>query len=94
MVSQAKIRSNRQNAQRSTGPKTQKGKEIVAQNALKHGLSALPSLPYAHRTPLPSAHRTQLIRGQITPSPKPSVQTALYKYIRIRLYAIRAFAPI
>jgi len=40
MTTQARILANRLNAQKSTGPKTQKGKEIVAQNALKHGLSA------------------------------------------------------
>ncbi len=40
MATQPQIHANRQNAQKSTGPRTQKGKEIVAQNALKHGLSA------------------------------------------------------
>jgi len=40
MSTQPQIHANRLNAQKSTGPKTQKGKEIVAQNALKHGLSA------------------------------------------------------
>jgi len=40
MSTQPQIQANRLNAQKSTGPKTQKGKQIVAQNALKHGLSA------------------------------------------------------
>ncbi len=39
-TAQNKIEANRSNAQRSTGPKTPKGKEIVAGNALKHGLMA------------------------------------------------------
>ena len=40
MTTQARILANRLNAQKSTGPKTPQGKAIVAQNALKHGLSA------------------------------------------------------
>ena len=33
-----KIESNRKNAQKSTGPRTQAGKEVVSQNARTHGL--------------------------------------------------------
>ena len=40
MVSQAKIRANRQNAQKSTGPRTAHGKALASKNSLKHGLSA------------------------------------------------------
>ncbi len=39
MTSPAKIRANRRNAQRSTGPRTRDGKAIVARNALRHGLT-------------------------------------------------------
>ena len=38
MPSPAQIEANRQNAQRSTGPRTQPGKATVSQNALRHGL--------------------------------------------------------
>ncbi|MHC4328112.1 MAG: hypothetical protein ACYSWW_08340 [Planctomycetota bacterium] len=37
MSTEAQINANRQNAQKSTGPKTTEGKAAVAQNALKHG---------------------------------------------------------
>ncbi|HZS54236.1 MAG TPA: hypothetical protein VFA65_07515 [Bryobacteraceae bacterium] len=37
-VSQRQLAANRANAQKSTGPRTDAGKEKVAQNALKHGL--------------------------------------------------------
>lgn len=39
-TSQRKIESNRQNALKSTGPKTPEGKRAVRYNALKHGLLA------------------------------------------------------
>ena len=39
-VSQKKIDANRQNAKRSTGPKTKRGKDNSRCNAVKHGLSA------------------------------------------------------
>jgi len=40
MSTQEQINANRQNAQKSTGPKTDEGKAAVSQNAVKHGLFA------------------------------------------------------
>src|SRR5258706_3330711 len=40
MTSLQKIKPNRRNAQRSTGPKTQSGKQRSSQNAVRHGLTA------------------------------------------------------
>jgi len=40
MSTQPQILANRLNAQKSTGPKTPKGKAAASKNALKHGLSA------------------------------------------------------
>jgi hypothetical protein len=39
-ISEKKLRANRANAQRSTGPRTEAGKAKVARNALVHGLTA------------------------------------------------------
>lgn len=39
MTSPAKIRANRRNARRSTGPKSSAGKAITARNSLRHGLT-------------------------------------------------------
>ena len=44
MSSVRRIEANRQNAQRSTGPKTAEGKARVAQNAMAHGLFSRRSL--------------------------------------------------
>ena len=40
IVSDNKVRANRENAKKSTGPKTFSGKEKVSGNALTHGLTA------------------------------------------------------
>jgi hypothetical protein len=40
MSTEKQINANRQNAQKSTGPKTDEGKAAVSQNAVKHGLFA------------------------------------------------------
>jgi hypothetical protein len=40
MTTDKKTQSNRRNAQQSTGPKTEAGKEACAGNAMKHGLTA------------------------------------------------------
>ena len=40
VISNNKVRANRENAKRSTGPRTVSGKEKVSGNALSHGLTA------------------------------------------------------
>jgi hypothetical protein len=40
MTSLRQIESNRRNAQKSTGPKTDSGKQRASQNAVRHGLTA------------------------------------------------------
>lgn len=45
-TSEKQVATNRKNAQKSTGPKTETGKAMVARNAVKHGiLSVSPALP-------------------------------------------------
>jgi len=38
MSTEAQIKANQQNSQKSTGPRSVEGKDIVSQNAVKHGL--------------------------------------------------------
>ena len=40
MATKAQVKANRQNAKKSTGPRTEDGKASTSQNALKHGLLA------------------------------------------------------
>src|SRR5580704_902419 len=40
MTSEAKIQANRRNALKSTGPKTERGKERARLNGLRHGMTA------------------------------------------------------
>ncbi len=44
MVTDAQIQANRENAKKSTGPRTPEGKARVSKNALKHGLLAQDSV--------------------------------------------------
>jgi hypothetical protein len=44
MPSTKRNEANRQNAQKSTGPKTAEGKAVVSQNAIRHGLLATETL--------------------------------------------------
>lgn len=47
MPSEAQIKANRKNARKSTGPKSQEGKNKVAKNAISHGVFAdTPLLPH------------------------------------------------
>ena len=45
MATAAQIEANRRNAQRSTGPKTDRGKARVRRNAFKHGMTARTIMP-------------------------------------------------
>src|SRR5438874_6027153 len=51
MVSQRQLNANRQNAQKSTGPKTEEGKQKSSQNARTHGL-------FCHSLLLPHEDKT------------------------------------
>ncbi|MBM3760325.1 MAG: hypothetical protein FJW36_08775 [Acidobacteria bacterium] len=47
MASKAQILANLQNAQKSTGPRTDQGKQQSAKNSLRHGLNALADALFA-----------------------------------------------
>jgi hypothetical protein len=45
MAAAAQIEANRLNAQKSTGPRTDRGKALVKLNAIKHGMTARTIMP-------------------------------------------------
>lgn len=65
MATEKQIQANRNNAKKSTGPRTEKGKARVSQNALKHGLLArdaiLPGEGHAAQTPTSEDYETNPI---------------------------------
>jgi hypothetical protein len=67
MTSEKKIRANRLNAERSTGPKTSSGKAAAAQNAWKHGLRAQRIFPLRHENNLYLNHRFNQLHGCLAP---------------------------
>jgi hypothetical protein len=57
-ISEARLRANRQNAKKSTGPKTSRGKTYSSRNALKHGLLVKQVLFGENGTPInPELHQ-------------------------------------
>ncbi len=44
--SEKRLKANRENARKSTGPRTQRGKAYSRRNAIKHGLFARPAIDF------------------------------------------------
>ena len=66
MATDAQQRANAQNAQRSTGPRTDDGMAAASRNALRHGLcSAQALLPQEDDAPLAALHAA--LRGDLKP---------------------------
>src|SRR5271157_2755020 len=69
MASLAQIEANRHNAQKSSGPKTEKGKARVRCNALKHGMTAVTTMPgLTHEDPDQLREKTLLLINDLQPS--------------------------
>ena len=63
--SERRIRANRLNAQKSTGPKTDEGKEVARANAYTHGMTAVVVVPWEERGE--TARRTDALQKQLAP---------------------------
>ena len=88
MTQEQRAQLNKLNAQHSTGPKTDEGKAIVAQNALKHGLTSS-QIPL-HNTDF-LAKLTQI--QQLFPSPDPLVQNMVLQLAHV-IYKIEQIPQI
>ena len=69
MASAAQIEANRRNAQKSSGPKTEKGKARVRCNAFKHGMTARTIMPgLTHEDPDELREKTLRLINDLQPS--------------------------
>ena len=62
MATEAQVNANRENAQKSTGPKTEEGKAASAGNSLKHGLLARQDVINSEMIAKYEAHRNVIVR--------------------------------
>ena len=65
MATQAQIDANRQNAQKSTGPRTAEGKAAASQNAFKHGLFVKKAVIRDESQDEYDRHREALLAAQL-----------------------------
>jgi hypothetical protein len=63
-----KIQANRQNALKSTGPKSHRGKEHSRRNAIKHGLFVLDPFNVTKPTRRPSSNTNTSLNGWPRPT--------------------------
>jgi len=89
MATEAKIIANRINAQKSTGPRTTQGKEIVSQNAVKHGLTAANDIISSERRPDFDLFRDQMLEELAPQSPLESMLAERVVSLSWRLKRIR-----
>ena len=78
MATKAQIRANRENAKKSTGPRTNEGKQRSAQNPLKHGLLARDAVLPGED---PADFDRQLCDFEDTIEPKNALEFALVRQI-------------
>ena len=84
MATEKQIRANRENAKKSTGPKTAAGRARSSRNALRHGLS----LPLAPNTEM--AAKADLIRKSlVSEQGKPTRVVAAIEFAQAQLDLLR-----
>ena len=91
MATEAQRKANRQNAKKSTGPRTEEGKARSSQNGLKHGLLARDAV-MADEDPAEYDRQFQLLEENIFP--KNAIEFALVRQIADAEWRIRRVARI
>ena len=66
MATHAQVRANRRNAQKSTGPKTIEGKQLVSRNAITHGLLSNDGI-FLNEDPAAFTALSENLRTQLVP---------------------------
>jgi hypothetical protein len=73
MATEAQLLANRNNAQKSTGPRTSEGKAIVSQNAVKHGLFSRRTIIHSENQADFDLYRDQMLTDLAPESPMQSM---------------------
>ena len=86
MASEKQLRANRENAKRSTGPKSVTGKTLSRMNACKHGLTA-ESIVIGDEDP----RAFDLLRAQLEAdhNPRPGIERELVERMAVIMWRIR-----
>ena len=86
MASEKQLRANRENAKRSTGPKSVTGKTLSRMNACKHGLTA-ESIVIGDEDP----RAFDLLRAQLEDdhNPRPGIERELVERMAVIMWRIR-----
>ena len=87
--SDRRIAANRANALKSTGPRTDEGKEITRANALKHGLSSLVVVPGEEQGAV--AARVEWLQDAMAPEGDPMTLILARQVAFLSVQAERAF---
>lgn len=89
MPSKKQIAANRANARKSTGPKTQAGKEVSRRNSLIHGLTA-EVLLLDHEDPAEfEALRDAIYAAYLPPAPRDAVSLEMADQLSMTLWRMR-----
>ncbi|MCP4263825.1 MAG: hypothetical protein GY774_40915 [Planctomycetes bacterium] len=86
MATEAQIMANRRNAKKSTGPLTTKGKAVVSQNAVTHGLSAQKAVISSESQEDFDHHRERILDELIPDSP---MQKMLAEHIVLHSWRLK-----
>ena len=86
MVSERKLAANRRNAQRSTGPRTPRGKAVSSLNATRHGLaSSSPVVPSLEDSAAWEVHRDDTVAAL---APVGRLETTLAERVALILWRL------
>ncbi|MGP0093061.1 MAG: hypothetical protein ACLPKB_24430 [Xanthobacteraceae bacterium] len=87
MTTERKIRANRRNAARSTGPRSPEGRARSSRNSLRHGLSAAYSIDHALA---PQAERLAVLLADDATDPQRLAQARIAALAQLTVLRVRA----